>query len=98
MITKKDLIELLCSKEEQRIIDTAIPLDWANKVREYGIDTKYVVWLCDGPIGRPIFLADRLLKMYIDLKHIQNINQNSDEDFIKKYPLTLGNSYMPGDS
>ena len=74
-MSKGELIKVL---EKEGLLtgstDTAIPLGWANKVRELGIDTTWYVWNYGvDKFGAPVNLAELYMKVkdnfMIDIIH-----------------------------
>lgn len=69
-VSKKDIIDMIkedyLSRNEKIQIDTAIPLDWANKARELNIDVSNYAWIYDKnyrAFGRPINLLEEFVKL-----------------------------------
>lgn len=63
-MTKGDLMKLVFTEEELRNVDSAIPLEWADRMREMGLQPKYICWSynVNRIFGAPIDLAAAFLE------------------------------------
>lgn len=68
-MNKGDLMKLVLTKDELRNVDSAIPLDWANAMRDRGIQPFYYVWnYNENRIhGEPLNLCERFFTKYVKL-------------------------------
>ena len=68
-MNKRELVELLLTKEDQNKIDYAYPQQWADKMRELGVQPEWFVWsyINDAFSGAPLNLAEMFCSKYGEL-------------------------------
>jgi len=68
-MNKGDLMKLVLTEDERKNVDTAIPLDWANAMRDRGIQPFYYVWSYNENRihGAPLNLCERFFEKYVKL-------------------------------
>lgn len=80
-MTKEQLIKYI--DPERRHIDVAVPVDWAMRMREEGIDPSYYAWSYehDKINGRPVNLMEAELQMHKEtIQDLLKVNR----EFLKK--------------
>lgn len=81
-MNKQQLMDAVLTEEERKCVDTAYPQEWADKVRDLGLNPEHIVWCYAKSriFGEPIDLAHRFLQKYQDL---QNTAMDSvDEGYV----------------
>jgi hypothetical protein len=65
-MTKQEIAELVFTKDQLRNIDFAIPMEWADKMRDMGVQPFWYVWSYNEHriSGAPVNLAEKFMEKY----------------------------------
>ena len=82
-MNKRELMELLFTKEELNKIDTAYPQEWADRMRANGVDPRWYVWsyVESSAFGQPVDLGDKLIEKF--LNYANNVMDADLDDDVK---------------
>ena len=75
-------MKLVFTEEELKHVDSAIPLPWADKMRDLGIQPKYICWSYNESkiFGEPVDLAAKFLERFTRQPHLLvNAEQDRNE-------------------